>query len=105
MVSTLKTLRKSLGLTQKEFAEKTGFSQSALSMIEAGQWPLTEKNIRLICVMFNVNERWLRTGEGEMFAEGSPYTQELLEVFSTLSPAGQEFVLDMARKLLNLQES
>jgi transcriptional regulator with XRE-family HTH domain len=104
MISRLKTLRKALKLTQKEFAEKISLTQSSLSLIESEHWPLTAKNVRLICSEFNVNEAWLRDGIGEMFGVDSPYMKELLEIFSELSPDTQEFLLDMARKLQDKQE-
>jgi transcriptional regulator with XRE-family HTH domain len=105
MNDRLRTLRKSLKLKQKAFAERISMSQSALSMIESGQLPLTDKNIQLICSEFNVNEAWLRGGSGEMFREDSPYMKELLEIFAKLSPGTQEFLVDMARKLLEKQKA
>jgi hypothetical protein len=74
-------------------------------MIELGRVALTEKNIKLICATFGVVENWLRTGKGEMFGTASPYEKELLTVFSKLTPDTQEFILDMARKLLKKQDS
>jgi transcriptional regulator with XRE-family HTH domain len=103
MHTRIRTLRKRLKLKQREFARQIGLTQSTLSSIEAGRVFLTEKNIRLICSTFNVREKWLRTGEGEMFGEASPYLSELVEVFGRLSPGTQEFLLDMARKLLEKQ--
>jgi transcriptional regulator with XRE-family HTH domain len=104
MNERLRTLRKALKLNQTEFARRMGLTQTALSMIEVGKTPLTEKNIRLICSEFGVNEAWLREGQGEMFGENSPYLEELLEIFAKLSPGTQEFLLDMARRLLKKQQ-
>ena len=53
---------------------------------------------------YGVDEAWLRTGKGEMFEVKSPYEKELLSIFSKLTPDTQEFVLEMARKLLEKQE-
>jgi hypothetical protein len=72
-------------------------------MIELEKVALTEKNIKLICATFAVNEDWLRTGNGEMFGAVSPYEKELLEVFCKLTADTQEFILDMARNLLKRQ--
>ena len=74
-------------------------------MIELGRTALTEKNIKLICATFAVDENWLRTGQGEMFGPSSPYEKELLEVFGKLSADGQEFILEMAQNLLKRQEN
>lgn len=67
----VKTIRKELMLNQTQFAEKIGISQRALSSIERETTNLTERNTREICRVFNVNEQWLRTGEGEMLVEPS----------------------------------
>jgi transcriptional regulator with XRE-family HTH domain len=103
MRERLKLIRKKLGLNQTEFARLIGLRQTALSMIEVGTTALTNKNIKLICATFNVNEQWLRTGEGEMF-ESSPYVKELLAIFERLSPDTQDFLMEMARNLLKKQE-
>jgi transcriptional regulator with XRE-family HTH domain len=62
-------LRKNLGYSQKEFANKIGMSQGGYSDIENSRTSLTEKNIKLISKEFKANEDWLKTGEGEMFKE------------------------------------
>ncbi|MDR2619292.1 MAG: helix-turn-helix domain-containing protein [Treponema sp.] len=103
MRERLKLIRKKLGLNQTEFARLIGLKQTALSMIEVGTTPLTDKNVKLICATFNVNEEWFRTGAGEMFGS-SPYVRELLDIFGRLSPDTQEFLLEMARNLLRNQE-
>jgi len=73
-------------------------------MIELGKVALTDKNIKLICSTFAVNESWLRTGKGEMFGPVSPYEKELLSVFGKLTDETQEFILEMAQNLLKRQE-
>jgi transcriptional regulator with XRE-family HTH domain len=63
----LRELRKSLGLTQKEFAESISMGQSSLGMIERGARRLTEKNLRLICSTYGVSYEWLAFGEGNPY--------------------------------------
>ena len=99
----IKAVRKALKLNQLEFAKRIGLSQTALSMIEMGHNPATNKNIKLVCVTFNVNEQWLRTGAGEMFCD-SPHEREFREIFSGLTLKTQQYLLLMARELLNLQK-
>ena len=99
----LKLLRKEIGLSQGNFAERIGFKQTALSMIESGRNVLNDRHIKLICSTFNVSERWLRDGEGEMFAAASPYAKELEQILESLAPATQEYLLVVARELLNTQ--
>ena len=63
----IKELRKKLGLTQIEFAEKIGLKKSAASWIEKNGSNVTTSNIQLICSTFNVSEEWLLHGTGDMF--------------------------------------
>ena len=104
IIDRIRLVRKTLGLNQVEFARRMGLTQTHLSMIELEKSTLTEKNIKLICATFAVNEDWLRTGKGEMFGSASPYEKELLDVFEKLTEDTQEFILDMARNLLKRQE-
>ena len=99
----IRLVRKSLSLNQAEFAGRIGLTQTSLSMIELEKSALTDKNIKLICATFAVDENWLRTGKGEMFGPSSPYEKELLEIFSKLTEETQEFILDMTRNLLKRQ--
>ena len=46
-----------------------GITTTAVSKIEKKTNNLTEQNIKAICREFNVNEEWLRTGNGEMFKQ------------------------------------
>ena len=100
----IRLVRDKLGLKQGVFAGRIGLTQTSMSMIEMGKAALTDKNIKLICATFAVNERWLRTGKGEMFGPVSPYEKELLDVFGKLTPDTQEFILEMAQNLLKRQE-
>jgi hypothetical protein len=72
-------------------------------MIEKGKTPVTEKNIKLVCVTFNINEQWFRTGIGEMFY-ASPYERELRDICSQLTPETQQSLLVIVRELLNVQQ-
>ena len=104
ILDRIRLVRKTLGLNQVEFAKRIGLTQTALSMIEIERTTLTEKNIKLICATFAIDEDWLRTGTGEMFGSISPYEKELLTVFGKLTPNTQEFILEMAQNLLKRQE-
>ena len=64
MNNRLKVLRKELGLTQQEFADKLKIKRGAIANYEIGRNEPIDAVISLICREFNVNEVWLRTGEG-----------------------------------------
>lgn len=63
----LKELRKSLGLTLEKFGERIGLKKTVLSEYENGRKNMTPRTKLAICREFGVSERWLETGEGEMF--------------------------------------
>lgn len=104
MYHRLKTLRKTLGMSQVDFAERMGLSQSTLAMLESGKRKFNEKHLKLVCSAFGVREQWMRAGEGEMFA-ASPYEGEFLSIFSELRPETQRYLLNMARELVETQNS
>lgn len=68
MNERIKSLRKELKLNQTEFANSIGVTPSNISKIESGAInTVTSSMIKLICNLYDVNEEWLRNGEGEMF--------------------------------------
>lgn len=73
MNERIRELRKALGLNQTEFGEKIGIKQGSIAGYESGARTPIDSVILSMCREFNVNEEWLRTGEGEMF---SPISQE-----------------------------
>ena len=69
MNERIKKLRRALDLTQKEFANRIGIKQNTIATYEIGRSEPIDAVVSLICREFNVNETWLRTGEGEMFKQ------------------------------------
>lgn len=67
MKDRIKMVRKAVGLTQQAFADKLGIRQNTVALYEMGRSGVSDGMITSICREFNVNETWLRTGEGEMF--------------------------------------
>jgi len=105
----LKEIRKSLKINQSEFASKIGLAQSSYSQIETGENSLTDQNIKLVCLIYDVNESWLRSGKGEMFNNKTKPKDEdekrLLDMFRCLSPEMKEFVLKKIKECLRLDNS
>lgn len=58
-----------MDLTQQEFADRIKVKRNTVATYELGRSEPSDAAISLICKEFNVNERWLRTGEGEMFLQ------------------------------------
>lgn len=69
MKDRIKKLRKELDLTQQAFADKIGMKQNTIAQYEMGRTTPSDAIIFSICREFDVNEEWLRTGEGEMFEQ------------------------------------
>lgn len=63
----IKKVRRELDLTQQKFAAQIGTTQNALTGYETGRRKPSSAVINNLCKTFNINENWLRTGEGEMF--------------------------------------
>ena len=69
MKDRIRDLRKSLRMTQQEFAAKIGASRNSIASYETGARVPLDSVLTLIARTFNVNETWVRTGEGAMFNE------------------------------------
>ncbi len=63
----LKQIREHFGLSQDEMAQRLNLGQSSYSHLEVGRRKIIDRTVVLICNEFNVNENWLRTGNGEIF--------------------------------------
>lgn len=57
----------SLGMKKTAFADKLNVSQAFVSQLCSGAKQPSDRTILDICREFNVDETWLRTGEGEPF--------------------------------------
>jgi transcriptional regulator with XRE-family HTH domain len=104
----IKILRKSLNLTQREFAQKIYVSTSFQTLTELEQKKVLDRHVKLIVSAFGVNEAWLRTGEGEMFEKDvTPDYKiaETVEIFKQLNPFFQDFILDQLHKLLKYEKT
>lgn len=89
----LKSIRKFLGLTQKEFAEKMKLSQSQVSAIEQGQRKINERLIMQIALVFDLNDDWVRSGKGDPYTEvhlKDSFLNELVQAYSAMSKDEQE---------------
>lgn len=58
---------KALGMTKTAFGQQLHLSQPHISRITCDDVAPSERTISDICAKFNVDETWLRTGQGEMF--------------------------------------
>lgn len=119
----VRMLRKELDLTLEKFAKPLGVGKTAISNIENESRNLTDQMIISICREYNVNEEWLRSGEGTPFKklskeeEIASYVEDLLSdgtenplyeiildimrTYSELTPKSQEVLRYFSRRLLD----
>lgn len=104
MNNRIKKLRIILNLTQKEFGQEIGMKANSICDIEKGRCIVNERVLLLICAKFNVNEEWLKKGQGDIFKILDKNSNEFFNIFANLSPVLQEFLLKVANDLLDTQE-
>lgn len=107
MDSRIKQIRLSCGLTLEKFGERIGVTRAAVSKWENGDRSIADSMVVSICREFNVNEHWLRTGEGEMFEQTwasvldrlsteydlSREQRSVIEAFLDLDPQERDVIL------------
>nr|DAI43648.1 MAG TPA: helix-turn-helix domain protein [Caudoviricetes sp.] len=74
-----KQVRLLLHMSQEEFGKAIGLSKSGVSNIEKGERGLRDTYISAICTQFNIDSRWLRTGNGEPLLADSVTAYENFE--------------------------
>lgn len=99
MYMRIKAVRKSVGMSQRAFGESLGASRDIISNIEQGRQAINDTLVRLICKVYNINEHWLRTGEGEMLCNTSDESivccseeLELIKKYRILDEHGKKVV-------------
>lgn len=123
MNNRIRELRKVvLKMTQKEFSSKLGLSENFIWQIEKGEREPSDRTIADICREFNINESWLRTGEGDMQtpvsrdeaiaafmgdvmrSESEDFRRRIVAVLSKLDVSEWELLEKMALKLVEETE-
>ena len=119
MKDRIKKIRKELDLTQQKFADRIGVKQNTVAQYEMGRNIPIDSVISLICREFNVNEDWLRTGQGDMFIKPSrneemarltkmllneeedSFKNRLISVLANLTEEQWELLAEISEKLSN----
>ena len=98
MKERIKQLRKALSLTQSDFATNLHVTRSTVGIWETiDDRPPSSVTVALICEIYNVNRRWLETGEGEMFADKSEI-EEITDFMADLSNPTDDEELQQAKR-------
>lgn len=113
----IKEVRKIKGLTQQRFADELGLKRNTVGGYEIGTVTPSDRTIADISQKFDINESWLRTGEGEMMrtvsrdeeissfmgdvmrGESDDFRRRLVAVLAKLDTSEWEILEKMALKL------
>lgn len=87
----IKKIRKEKEMTQEDFSKKLGLARNSIANYEIGRREPTNAIIVSICREFDVNEDWLRTGEGEMFLQIPEEDETAALVYDLLGPDKESF--------------
>lgn len=101
MNERLKKLRKTLDLTQQKFADKIGVKQNTIAQYEMGRNTPIDSIVSLICREFNVNEKWLRYGEGDMFNSSD---DEYIAIIDRIMAGENEFAKNIFKMFTTFDE-
>ena len=97
----IKELRKHLNLSQRAFGEKIGVSRDVIKNMELELVETKEHFIKLISKEFNINEDWLKTGDGNM-SLATPSDDELMFLFAEAAKAENEVLKNSILSLKKL---
>lgn len=104
MNSRIKEVRKAKGLSQAAFGAPFGANRDMINNVENGRAAVSDIMVASICRTYDVNERWLRTGEGEMFIQISR-DQEIMDfVADTMQDDEDNFLRRFLLALSRLPE-
>ncbi len=103
MNERIKLIRTNLKLSQKDFGERIGLKSNSISDIENGKNELREQVLKAVCREYNVNENWIRYGEGDMFDTLSDEEEMMAHIGSICSDddVRKQRVLEVVVKVID----
>ncbi|MDE7299366.1 MAG: helix-turn-helix transcriptional regulator [Lachnospiraceae bacterium] len=120
MGDRIKKIREAEGKNQREFASSIKVGQSTLAMFENGQREPKSIHIEQICLKYDINEDWLRTGTLPMYREpeekletylgriskgDDDFIKDLIEVYMELDQTSKDALKEIARRMAEKAES
>jgi transcriptional regulator with XRE-family HTH domain len=102
----IKSVRKTLGISQRDFSDGIYLSHSFYAKIETGTRNPNERVYELISNKYKVNKDWLITGKGEMFSESPPDVEllQLLDLIKELDPLFRDCIIQQIKLMANLHK-
>jgi transcriptional regulator with XRE-family HTH domain len=100
----LKMVRKTLKLTQREFAKKISVATGFVASMEIGDRKVNPRIMKLGSSTFNIDLHWLETGEGEMFyIDTENEIAEIISLYKRLNPFFKGFIMRQLRDLIEFR--
>ena len=97
----IRHLRQTLSMSQVEFAKAIYISNGYIAELECEHRKVNDRIVHLISLTFGVSEKWLKTGEGDMFfSTPREKLQRMVSLFNELSPKFQDYVMQQVESLL-----
>lgn len=99
----IRHVRKTMNMSQVEFAKAIYISNGYIAELECEHRRVNERILHLISLTFGVNEKWLKTGEGDMFHKTPGEKLKRMQgLFKELPPKFQDYVIQQIEQLLNV---
>lgn len=99
----IKEIRKATGKTQQAFADAIGLKRNTVATYEMGKATPSDRTITDICREFNVDEIWLRTGNGEMFVP-MPEDEDFIQTMAEIEVSDDSFIKAILRSYWKLSD-
>jgi len=98
--------RKTLKLTQREFAEKISVATGFIASMEIGNRKVNPRIMKLVSTIFNINLQWLETGDGDMFyTDTEKEIEEIISLYKRLNPFFKKFIVHQLRELIEYKST
>lgn len=69
---------KGIAVNERALSELLGYTKSSFSQIVNGKVPLSDKFVKALCSLDdNINEVWVKTGEGNLFKSDTNVSQKV----------------------------
>jgi len=99
----IRHVRQTLNMSQVEFAKAIYISNGYIAELECEHRRVNDRIIHLISLTFGVNEKWLKTGEGDMFFKTpGERLQRMISLFNELPPKFQDYVTQQIEQLIKM---
>ena len=99
----IRHVRQTLNMSQVEFAKAIYISNGYIAELECEHRKVNDRIVHLISLTFGVNEKWLKTGEGDMFFKTpSEKLQRMVSLFNELPPKFQDYVILQIEQLVKV---